>query len=58
MNPVYEAAKASIEGGWLMGLMTLVFMAFFFAWSWWAWAPANRQKMIDAASMPLDDGGL
>ncbi len=55
MNPVYQAAQESIEGGWIMGVMTLVFLAFFLFWTFWAWAPANRQKMLDAARMPLDE---
>jgi cbb3-type cytochrome oxidase subunit 3 len=54
VNPVYETAREVVTGGWVMGLMTLVFLLFFLAWTAWAWAPRNRQKMIDAAAMPLD----
>jgi cbb3-type cytochrome oxidase subunit 3 len=56
MNPLIEAAKDGLTQGWLMGGMTIVFLAFFVAWSLWAWAPFNRKSMEAAARMPLDDG--
>jgi cbb3-type cytochrome oxidase subunit 3 len=56
MNPIFKAAADSLSGGWVMGLMTLVFLGFFVAWTVWAWLPRNREKMEAAARMPLDDG--
>jgi cbb3-type cytochrome oxidase subunit 3 len=40
-----------------MGLMTVVFLGVFLAWTWYAWNPANKQLMDDMAAMPLNDGG-
>lgn len=56
MTAVTDAATASIELGWLMGGMTVVFLATFAGWTWWAWRPANRANMEAAARIPLDDG--
>lgn len=56
MNPLIEAAKEGLTQGWLMGGMTVVFLTFFLAWTFWAWAPSNRKNMEAAARMPLDDG--
>jgi cbb3-type cytochrome oxidase subunit 3 len=57
MNPVFRAASESANDMWLMGMMTAIFLAFFVGWTVWAWWPTNRQKMIDAARIPLDDDG-
>ena len=56
MNPIFKAAAEATTGGWLLGVMTIVFLAFFILWTWWAYRPANRAKMAAAALMPLDDG--
>lgn len=55
MNVVFEAARAAVQDGWLMGLMTLVFMAAFLGWTAWAWWPGNRVAIDAAARLPLDD---
>jgi cbb3-type cytochrome oxidase subunit 3 len=57
MNPLFHAAAQSAQFGWVMGVMTVVFIAVFLAWTWYAWAPSNRQLMRDMAAMPLNDGG-
>lgn len=56
MNPVFSAASDAAQYGWLMGLMTVVFLAFFAGWTWWAWRPRNRANMEAAANLPFDDG--
>ena len=56
MNTLTHAAAASNELGWLLGGMTLAFLIFFTAWTVWAWAPANRDRLNAAARMPLDEG--
>jgi cbb3-type cytochrome oxidase subunit 3 len=56
VNPLIEAAKDGLTQGWLMGVMTAVFLFFFTGWTLWAWWPANRETMDAAARMPLDDG--
>ncbi|UCG89456.1 MAG: cbb3-type cytochrome c oxidase subunit 3 [Gemmatimonadota bacterium] len=43
--------------GWLAGLVTVFFVAWFIGWTWWAFAPKNKQKFEKAARMPLSDGG-
>lgn len=55
MNQVTEAAAASAELGWLMGVMTVVFFATFLGWAWWAYRPANRLNMEEAGRLPLND---
>lgn len=57
MNPIFHDAAQAAQHGWLMGVMTFVFLAFFLGWAAWAWAPSNREHMDRAARMPLDDGG-
>ena len=57
MNPVFLAAAESARLGWVMGVMTVVFLGVFLGWTWYAWNPANKQLMQDMAAMPLNDGG-
>jgi len=57
MNPVFHAAAESARFGWVMGLMTVVFLGVFLGWALWAWNPANKDAMDAAARMPLSDGG-
>ena len=57
MNPLIREAAASVQGGWLLGVMTVVFFACFVAWIAWAWAPRNRARLEEAARQPFMDGG-
>ncbi|MDH5589476.1 MAG: cbb3-type cytochrome c oxidase subunit 3 [Gemmatimonadota bacterium] len=57
MNPLLREAAASVQFGWLMGVMTLVFIACFLAWVWYAYTPKHRQMMEEAARLPFMDGG-
>ena len=55
MNPVFKAASEALTMGWLMGIMTLLFMTFFSLWVWWAYRPSNREAMAAAAQLPFDE---
>lgn len=57
MNPVIRQAAESVEMGWLLGLMTIVFLAAFVGWTWWAYAPSRRQLMEEYGRIPFDDEG-
>lgn len=57
MNPLLNEAAGSVQLGWLLGVMTVVFFAIFLGWVWYAWSPRNRHIMEEAAQMPLTDGG-
>jgi cbb3-type cytochrome oxidase subunit 3 len=37
--------------------MTLLFIAGFLGWVWYAYRPANREKFEDAARLPFEEGG-
>lgn len=54
MNPLMREAAASIEMGWLLGLLTVVFFASFLWWVWYAYTPRHRQLMKDASVMPFE----
>jgi cbb3-type cytochrome oxidase subunit 3 len=56
MNPVFREAGSLAQHGWIMGAMTVLFLACFLGWSWWACAAHNRQKFEDAALLPLTTG--
>ena len=53
MNPLKQAAVESVQGGWVMGLMTLVFLAVFVGWTWWAYSRRNLEAFEQAAKLPL-----
>ncbi|MFQ5536882.1 MAG: cbb3-type cytochrome oxidase subunit 3 [Gemmatimonadota bacterium] len=57
MNPLIKEAAASVQMGWLLGVMTVVFFVVFLGWVWWAYNPRNRERMEEAAMMPFMDGG-
>ena len=54
MNHVLRAAGDSVSLGWLMGLTTLLFIAAFVAWTWWAYAPSRKAKMEEAGRIPFE----
>jgi cbb3-type cytochrome oxidase subunit 3 len=56
MNPLISEAGRQSELGWIMGIMTVLFLGSFLGWTWWAWSARNRQAMEEAARMPLNDG--
>jgi cbb3-type cytochrome oxidase subunit 3 len=57
MNPLLEEAVSSVEAGWILGVMTVVFLAVFLWWAWYAYNPQNKRLMDEASRMPLGDGG-
>lgn len=57
MNPLLEEAAGSVEAGWVLGVMTVVFLGVFLWWVWWAFTPRHRDLMDEASRMPLGDGG-
>lgn len=54
MNPVFNAASDGVALGWLLGGMTVAFLAFFGGWVIWAWLPSNRARLEAAGRMPLE----
>jgi cbb3-type cytochrome oxidase subunit 3 len=56
MNPVFRAAAETARLGWMMGVLTAVFLTFFLGWAWWAYSSRNKQFMEQAGRMPLTDG--
>jgi len=54
MNTLMREAGASVDLGWLLGGMTLVFFAAFLYWTWYAYAPSHRQSMEEASRLPFE----
>lgn len=54
MNTLMREAGASVEMGWLLGVMTAVFFASFLYWIWYAYAPSRKPMMDEAALIPFD----
>ena len=57
MNPLFAEANQTVQGGWIMGIMTAAFLLFFVAWTLWAYDPGRKRYMEEAAQMPFDEGG-
>jgi cbb3-type cytochrome oxidase subunit 3 len=57
MNTLLEEAAGSVEAGWILGVMTVAFIAIFLWWAWWAYTPRHKDMMDEVAKMPLGDGG-
>ncbi len=57
MNTLMREAAASVDMGWLLGGMTLVFFASFLYWTWYAYAPSRKEFMEKAALLPFEGGG-
>ena len=56
MNPVLNLAAESVSLGWLLGVMTVFFLASFLGWIWWAYTPKHKAMMDEAAMLPFMDG--
>jgi cbb3-type cytochrome oxidase subunit 3 len=56
VNTLMREAAASIEMGWLLGVMTAVFFAAFLYWVWYAYAPSHKRRLEEAALLPFDGG--
>ena len=57
MNPLIAEAAGSVQLGWLLGAMTVVFLVAFLGWTWWAYAPSRRQLMEEYGRIPFEEGG-
>jgi cbb3-type cytochrome oxidase subunit 3 len=57
VNPLLREAAASVQLGWLLGAMTVVFVVVFLAWVWYAYRPKHREMMDEYAQMPFMEGG-
>ncbi len=57
MNTLLKEAAASVQMGWLLGAMTVVFFVSFVGWIWYAYHPRNRAMMEEISMMPFEDGG-
>jgi cbb3-type cytochrome oxidase subunit 3 len=57
MNTLLKDAAESVGMGWLLGLMTVVFLAVFVGWAWYAYRPRHRSLMEELGRMPFSDGG-
>jgi cbb3-type cytochrome oxidase subunit 3 len=57
MNEVFRTAGETARLGWIMGLLTVLFLGVFVYWIWWAYAARNRARLDEASRMPLTDGG-
>jgi cbb3-type cytochrome oxidase subunit 3 len=55
MNPAFKAAAETARLGWVMGVMTAVFLLCFVGWTWWAFSRRNRALMEEAGRMPFSD---
>ncbi len=53
MNHILHAGAQTVSYVWLMGVTTVLFLVCFLGWTWWAYSARNRQRMNDAARMPL-----
>jgi cytochrome c oxidase cbb3-type subunit IV len=56
MNPLFREAAGYVHGGWLMGVMTALFLGCFIGWAAWAYAKGNRRRFEDAALLPFTTG--
>jgi cytochrome c oxidase cbb3-type subunit 4 len=58
MNTLTRAAAETVQMGWVLGIMTVVFLAFFIGWTVWAYSPRRKAELEEAARLPFMDGGL
>jgi cbb3-type cytochrome oxidase subunit 3 len=55
MNTAFKAAAETARLGWVMGVMTAVFLLCFMGWSWWAFSRRHRALMEEMGRMPLSN---
>jgi cytochrome c oxidase cbb3-type subunit 4 len=55
VKSILAQAATTTDLGWLMGVMTVLFLLFFAGWVWWAFAPRNRARHEAASMIPFDD---
>jgi cbb3-type cytochrome oxidase subunit 3 len=52
-NPLFHRAGEVAQDGWIMGVMTVVFLLTFAAWSLYAYAPWAREAHEQNARIPF-----
>lgn len=57
MNPLLREAAESVRLGWVLGLMTVLFLGSFLLWIWWAYRGRNRERWEADSRLPFNDGG-
>lgn len=57
MNPIFQAAGETARLGWLMGILTVLFLICFVGWTWWTYSSRNKALMERMSRMPIGDGG-
>ena len=57
MNPLLKEAAESVRLGWILGIMTVLFLGSFVFWTWWAWSGRNKARMEADSRLPFNDGG-
>ena len=57
MNPLFAEAASTVQWTWVMGFMTVVFLAFFLGWVLWAYDPGRKEYLEEAGRMPFNEGG-
>ena len=57
MNPLIQEAADSVRLGWVMAVMTVLFLVSFIFWTWWAYRGANRARWEADSRLPFNDGG-
>jgi cbb3-type cytochrome oxidase subunit 3 len=57
MSSFFKQAADSVTLGWLMGVITIGFIAAFGFWVWWAYTARNRARWEADSRLPLNDGG-
>ena len=58
MNTLLREAGASVEMGWLLGAVTVVFFVSFLYWTWYAYAPSRKEIMEQASRIPFEGGDV
>jgi len=57
MNPLLKEAAESVRLGWILGVMTVLFLGSFVVWTGWAWSDRNKARMEADSRLPFNDGG-
>ena len=55
MNDVLAQAEGLARHGWIVGIITIVFIVCFAGWVAWTFASRNRERMEEAARLPLTE---
>lgn len=55
MNQVIRDAAQQTSHTWIVGVMTIVFMAFFIGTLFWLFSSRNQAALDEAAQLPFDN---